>query len=271
MTMRIHSHKTFAAASLPFALGIVSVFVPAPRCDAQTQPQPRPQTTVAALHELPASGAASDAGTTSKPASSGPTAVPDPEMSPAVAKQLAAMQAEIEELKAALMNHVTPGAAPAPAIAPAAKAPEPTPAISAAATPVVPVEQEGRTGLPHPPEKPEPSVPFAYADWTWLNGNPRNKDAVWDSKFFTPEIRFDTDYVFSFNHPKDDTLGGSTEIFRSNEIQVEQISFGGDFHWQNVRGRVLTLGGMFGVTTPRNDASARTRPMGPAWRLQIFC
>ena len=99
-------------------------------------------------------------------------------------------------------------------------------------------------------------TPFAYADWTWLNGTPRNKDAVWDSKFFTPEIRFDTNYVLSFNHPKDDTLGGSTEIFRSNEIQVEQISFGGDFHWQNVRGRVLTLDGMFGVTTPRNDASA---------------
>jgi hypothetical protein len=97
--------------------------------------------------------------------------------------------------------------------------------------------------------------PFAYADWTWLNGTPRNKEAVWDSKFFTPEIRLDTNFVSSFNHPKDDSLGGSTEIFRSNEIQVEQISFGGDFHWQNVRGRILTLGGMFGVTTPRNDAS----------------
>ena len=105
------------------------------------------------------------------------------------------------------------------------------------------------------PAKPEPTVPFAYADWTWLNGTPRNKDAVWDSKFFTPEVRFDTDYIYSLNHPKDDSLGGSTEIFRSNEVQVEQISFGGDFHWENVRGRVLTLGGMFSVTTPRNDPS----------------
>jgi len=99
------------------------------------------------------------------------------------------------------------------------------------------------------------TAPFAYADWTWLNGTPRNKDAVWDSKFFTPEIRLDTNFISSFNHPKDDSLGGSTEIFRSNEVQVEQISFGGDFHWQNVRARVLTLGGLFGVTTPRNDAS----------------
>jgi hypothetical protein len=30
---------------------------------------------------------------------------------------------------------------------------------------------------------------------------------------------------------------------------------GGDFHWQNVRGRVLYMDGMFATTTPRNDAS----------------
>jgi hypothetical protein len=105
------------------------------------------------------------------------------------------------------------------------------------------------------PEKPEPAAPFAYADWTWLNGTPRNKHAVWDSKFFTPEIRFDANYISSFNHPRDDSLGGSTETFRSNEVQIEQISFGGDLHWDNVRARILTMGGMFGVTTPRNDAS----------------
>src|SRR5215470_15394895 len=104
-------------------------------------------------------------------------------------------------------------------------------------------------------KKPPASAPFAYADWTWLNGTPRNKDTVWDSKFFTPEVRFDTHFVHSFNNPRDDTIGGSTEIFRSNEFQIEQISVGGDFHWNNVRGRILTMNGMFGVTTPRNDAS----------------
>ena len=56
-------------------------------------------------------------------------------------------------------------------------------------------------------EKPEPSVPFAYADWTWLNGNPRNKDAALDSKFFTPEIRMDVHYIYDFNHPIDDYHG----------------------------------------------------------------
>lgn len=117
------------------------------------------------------------------------------------------------------------------------------------------VSQDQQLKAPPAPQQTEPAAPFAYADWTWLNGTPRNKDAVWDSKFFTPEIRFDTHFIHSFNNPRDDTLGGSTEIFRSNEFQLEQISFGGDFHWQNVRGRVLTMNGMFGVTTPRNDAS----------------
>ena len=37
--------------------------------------------------------------------------------------------------------------------------------------------QTARAGLP----KPQPTQPFAYADWTWLNGSARNKDDVWDS------------------------------------------------------------------------------------------
>ena len=99
-------------------------------------------------------------------------------------------------------------------------------------------------------------TPFAYADYTWLNGTSRNKDAVLDTRFFTPEVRFDTHFITDFNQPKDHSMGGSTEEFRSGEAQIEQISVGGDFHWQNVRGRILTMMGLFGVTTPRNDASA---------------
>ena len=88
-----------------------------------------------------------------------------------------------------------------------------------------------------------------------MNGYKRTKTPVFDTKFFTPEIRFDTHFLNSFNHPKDHSLGGSTESFRSGEVQLEQISVGGDFHWQNVRGRVLYMDGLFAFTTPRNDAS----------------
>jgi hypothetical protein len=161
-----------------------------------------------------------------------------------VTKELEAMKARIDALEKQLKAR--------DAAAGVASQPTSTDGVSATAQ-----EPTAVNKLVSPsPEPTLPIVPFAYADWTWLNGNARTKDTVWDSPFFTPEIRFDTNFISSFNHPKDDTIGGSTEIFRSNEIQVEQISFGGDFHWQNVRGRVLTMNGMFGVTTPRNDASA---------------
>jgi len=101
-------------------------------------------------------------------------------------------------------------------------------------------------------------TPFAYADFTWMNGTPRNKDVVLDTPFFTPEIRFDVNFINDFNQPIDHTMGGSTEEFRNGEFQIEDIGIGGDFHWQNVRGRVMFMDGLFAVTTPRNDASSAT-------------
>jgi Putative beta-barrel porin-2, OmpL-like. bbp2 len=101
----------------------------------------------------------------------------------------------------------------------------------------------------------EKSVPFAFADFTWLNGNPRTKDAAFDSKFFTPEIRADLSYTYDFRHPQDNTIGGSSEIFRANEVQLTQLGVGGDFHYDNVRARFLTQFGMYSTTTPRNDSS----------------
>jgi len=50
-------------------------------------------------------------------------------------------------------------------------------------------------------------------------------------------------------------MGGSSEVFRSGEVQLEDLSIGGDFHAGNMRGRVLALFGMFSSTTVRNDAS----------------
>jgi hypothetical protein len=97
--------------------------------------------------------------------------------------------------------------------------------------------------------------PFAFADWTWMNGNPRTKESPLDTKFFTPDIRFDAAYVYDFNHPKDDTIGGSAEVFRSQEFQLTQLGVGGDFHYDNVRGRLMTQFGMYSQTQPRNDAS----------------
>ncbi len=241
--MRTLLRKAVVASTFPSMLVLSLAVGQAPRCYAQAPAQPDAPVKVAALHDPAAAPEVSPAR---------PAAAPDPASSTDIAKELAAMKARIELLEAELKSRtlngppLVAGPATAAAVTPGAKAD----AASSSATADMP--QEARTGLP---EKPKPTEPFAYADWTWLNGTPRNKDVVWDSKFFTPEVRFDTHYVVDFNHPRDDSMGGSSEIFRSDEVQVEQISFGGDFHWQNVRGRVLTMNGMFGVTTPRNDAS----------------
>src|SRR5882672_4004439 len=105
--------------------------------------------------------------------------------------------------------------------------------------------------------------PFAFADFTWLTGNARTKESPMDTKFFTPEIRADVDYIYDFNHPKDNTISGSSEVFRANEIQVTQLGVGGDFHYDNVRARLMTQFGLYSQTTPRNDAS----PARGQWNL----
>jgi hypothetical protein len=128
----------------------------------------------------------------------------------------------------------------APALAPAAVAQTVSPALQA----------------PEPAPEVDTQTPFAVGDIGWMNGTPREKAPIFDTKFFTPEIRFDVNYLQDFNHPADHTIIGSTEEFRSGEFQIEQVSFGGDFHWNNVRARFLSMFGLFAVTTPRNDASA---------------
>ena len=84
------------------------------------------------------------------------------------------------------------------------------------------------------------SEPFAFADFTWLNGNARTKDTPYATKFFTPEIRSDVSYTYDFRHPQDDTIVGSSEVFRSSEVTLTDLGIGGDFHVNNVHARVLS-------------------------------
>jgi len=119
--------------------------------------------------------------------------------------------------------------------------------------------EKGKPGVAKTPA----AEPFAFADFTWLNGNARTKESPMDTKFFTPEIRADVDYIYDFNHPKDNTISGSSEVFRANEVQVTQLGVGGDFHYDNVRARLMTQFGLYSQTTPRNDAS----PARGQWNL----
>jgi TolA-binding protein len=145
-----------------------------------------------------------------------------------------ALVAGVEAPVTASTNGASPTLQPASQATPVAAAPAAAPEISSQIT---------TKGEPFP------------GDWTWLNSNGHASDSPMSTKYFTPEFRADANYTIDFNHPKDDTLGGSTETFRSDEWQLEQISVGGDIHINNVRGRILTMDGLFATTTPRNDAS----------------
>jgi Putative beta-barrel porin-2, OmpL-like. bbp2 len=181
-----------------------------------------------------------------------------------IMNELAAMKKRIEQLEAQLKQHVAEGQPTTVAHTAKASTPIATPPSSFAAT-AGPAEAVAVAGRPPAASesKPVKAEPFAFADWTWLNGNARTKEAAFDSKFFTPEIRADVDYIYDFNRPKDDTIGGSSEVFRSNEVQVTQLGVGGDFHYNNVRARLMTQFGMYSTTTPRNDAS----PARGQWNL----
>ncbi|MGO8795158.1 MAG: outer membrane beta-barrel protein [Candidatus Sulfotelmatobacter sp.] len=190
--------------------------------------------------------------------------------------ELRALRAEVEKLRAEVEGQkkveaqkssvpltestdaaATPSSATSPAnlkTVTAATLASPPPSTAPANTPA-PGSLEQSATLNTASAKPAKIAPFSDWDWTWLNGNPRTKDAAFDSKFFTPEIRADVTYTYDFNKPVDNTISGSSEIFRSNEVQLEQLGVGGDFHYDNVRARFLTQYGMYSATTPRNDPS----------------
>ncbi len=171
---------------------------------------------------------------------------PTQSVPPEVLKQIEALTKRVEQLEEQLKQHEAAGQPTT--VVQSAKATAPTQSLVAPA--VVPSESAAAE-----PAKTEKIAPFSDWDWTWLNGNPRNKDTAFDSKFFTPEIRADITYNYDFNKPIDNSIGGSSEIFRSNEIQLEQLGVGGDFHFDNVRARLMTQFGMYSATTPRNDPS----------------
>ncbi len=137
-----------------------------------------------------------------------------------------------------------PDANPPATSAPSAKPPDPAPAVAT-----------GWLAPAQDAQKPAKIEPFSDADWTWLNGNPRTKDIYWDTKFFTPEIRSDVTATWDNQHPTDHSMGGSSELFRSGEVQLEQLGIGGDFHWDNVRARFMTQFGAYSTATIRNDGS----------------
>ena len=112
------------------------------------------------------------------------TSAATPQTEQEIVQELAAMKKRIEQLELALKQHE---AAEQPTtVVHSAKASAPV-GISPSRFTVPP---EAQAALPEtsPPAKPAKAEPFAFADWTWLNGNSRVKE---------PPLRYEILYAGS--------------------------------------------------------------------------
>jgi hypothetical protein len=102
----------------------------------------------------------------------------------------------------------------------------------------------------------DPPAPFAWGDFTWMNGQSRQKDfPLQFNKAITLSVYVDAYYAFSLNHPSDDTLWGSSTLGRSNELQINLASIGLEWNWRHVIGRFsLQYGSMLNIVQDQ-DAS----------------
>lgn len=258
------------AAKLPYRVVLFLVFLFIGAVPSWGQAAPTAHDTPATSSTSPSSKTA-DSSTPNSPADSTPaTSAKTPaQTNAAILEELERMGARIAELEAQLKQQSDGTAATTNAAL--NSQPNPSPEESSS---LVAAANSGSSAAPLAPSPAQPksihltggtdtadntgnakSEPFAFADFTWLNGNGGPKDLPLDTKFFTPEIRADVDYIYDFNHPQDDTIGGSSEVFRAQEFHVTQLGVGGDFHFDNVQARVMTQFGMYAETTPRNDAS----------------
>ncbi|MGA9063290.1 MAG: outer membrane beta-barrel protein [Terracidiphilus sp.] len=223
---------------------------------AQTGPANTAQPTLVAHTDAPAGDAST----------SRVTAAPTPES--AIEQELEVLKVRIDQLEKEIEEEragAAEGSSDAAALTAAEKklvGGNSVPVFRAAGSSATPGPSASQTvnpqamSAPTRPAAPDPHAPaFSDWDWTWLNGNPRNKDTAFDSKFFTPEIRADIAYAYDFSRPTDNTNSGSSEIFRTDEIQLAQLGIGGDFHLDHAHARFMTQFGMYSTATVRNDPS----------------
>lgn len=106
-----------------------------------------------------------------------------------------------------------------------------------------------------PSDTTKKAEPFAWGDFTWVQGNNRQKDALLKSRFFTGGITMDMNYNYSFHQPKDHSTSGSTATFRSNEFNISYIEAGGEFFEpkSGARGKLMLQFGTRATGIPRND------------------
>lgn len=139
----------------------------------------------------------------------------------------------------------------------------------AGAQPVEPPQDADATA-PTPTTTPAPSVPdaaavpFGWGDFTWMNGQSRQKDfplKAFDGAV-TLSLYMDVNYAYSLHHPRDNTLTGTASVPRHNEFNINLASVGFDWNYRNVIGRLsLQYGSMLSIVQDLDGTTARGRNM----------
>ena len=154
--------------------------------------------------------------------------------------------------------------APPAAMAPAPTAPAPTaPPAPAPAPPVTAAPSPAMPYAPPPPSEPaegpaptkeKPAEPFAYGDFTWLNGTNRQHKALLDSDIYRHlPSRRQLYIVAQPSHRRHGRrLDGAVPRQRSH-ARFRRVWR--DFHYKNARARLLTQFGIRSELVPRNDFS----------------
>jgi hypothetical protein len=132
--------------------------------------------------------------------------------------------------------------------------------------PAAPIAPEPPTPLASPAAPasaaPAPETPFGWGDFTWMNGQSRQKD--FPLKAFndavTLSLYLDVNYAYSANHPRDNTFTGTASVPRHNELNVTLASIGMEWNYKNVIGRLsLQYGSMISVVQDLDGTTARGR------------
>ncbi|WP_163993747.1 porin [Pyxidicoccus caerfyrddinensis] len=106
-------------------------------------------------------------------------------------------------------------------------------------------------------------APFAWGDFTWMNGQSRQKDfPLQISEAVVLSIYLDSHYAFSLNRPRDNTLTGSASVGRHNEFGINLASVGVEWNYRDVLGRLsLQYGNMLNIIQDLDGTVARGRSL----------
>ena len=161
----------------------------------------------------------------------------------------AGLRAEIESLKRRLLDLEQRVAALPEAAAVPLPVPSPAPAAAlAAASPAT-----------------EAKAPFAFGDFTWMNGQSRQKSQPLSNSLVTVSLYLDTYYNYSLNHPKDDTIVGSNTVGRNTEFQINTAGVGIETNYKNVVGKVsFQVGNMQSLIQDADASVSRGRNLSTA-------